>query len=242
MMGYLVSEMKYCLYDVGFKDGIFYFTIRAALLEYILSMELRPEIIDRFLKIRKTTDQDRITFAIGESCKKTTPEELRSWAIEINLLLSIFNFLSIKNEAPLDTLFNNKEQLIMMVSGVGEGVIHAFPIGIGISARGREIIRQKYPQGGRLEVCDEVTLKTWWQYASIPKKDRHLYSTFCQSVVRECGTPGFVVPGDCACLGNNPDKYWNSGDLSSHNMDTASQQLTMLATIITFNEHVFGDV
>lgn len=255
MLGYLVSTAKHRVYNADYKDGVFYFTIRAELLDYISSLEIRPEILESFSKIRRTKNDNCVTFVIGEDSKKSTKSTsyssssqkrgtTNSWAAEINLLLTVLNFVSIKSnkeEMSLDLFFQDKKPLLVIETAVEAGSLRAYPLVIGISTEGREIIKQKYPQGATLGHVNRVMLETWKSYSYVPWRDRDMYRSFYQSTVRECGTPSFVVPGNCACLGNNPDEYWESGELTPHNMDVAPQQLTMLAMILAFSKEVFGN-
>jgi hypothetical protein len=53
-------------------------------------------------------------------------------------------------------------------------------------------------------------------------------------MVRDSGVPQFSVPGNCACLGENPDTFSYSRGMYSHNLDSTLQQMTMLTAVVTF--------
>ena len=48
--------------------------------------------------------------------------------------------------------------------------------------------------------------------------------------------PQFSVPGNCACMGNNPDDYKYESVVTPHNMDTSLQVMSMLAAVVKLHE------
>jgi hypothetical protein len=54
------------------------------------------------------------------------------------------------------------------------------------------------------------------------------------AIIRKEGVPNFTVPGNCACLGANPDNFKNDRLLTPHNIDTPLQCVTMLVGVIAF--------
>lgn len=67
------------------------------------------------------------------------------------------------------------------------------------------------------------------------KKDRLHLATELRGVIREYGMVRFTTPeGNCACLGNMPEKRDGCGfEIDSHNLDYSWQQLSMLVGIAT---------
>ena len=58
--------------------------------------------------------------------------------------------------------------------------------------------------------------------------------TNTRALVRAGGTPHFIVPGNCARLGANPDDFRYSLEMYSRDIDSPLQQFSMLAGIISF--------
>ena len=94
--------------------------------------------------------------------------------------------------------------------------------------------------------AEELVLHSYMGLSMATKKEREKWvavtkeagfsSMQIQVGVRSCGTPAFLVPGNCACLGNSPDNFAFNQSISSHNVDSPIHQLPMLVGVVAFWE------
>jgi hypothetical protein len=82
----------------------------------------------------------------------------------------------------------------------------------------------------------KLSTKTKREFEKETKNKSIFYSGMFGVVakVRDSGVPHFSVPGNCACLGENPDTFSYSRGIDSHNLDSTLQQMTMLVAVVTF--------
>ncbi len=138
---------------------------------------------------------------------------------------------------------SNQPQLIAFDCWCSEG---AAPIAVGFSPLARKLLVRHWKEGGpllnvqqKMTTCHERLSATRKRDAFRVIKDSKrpfpkLFGNATAGIRKEEGTPSFTVPGNCACLGANPDRFKLDGDIDSHNMDTPLQLLTMMTGVVSF--------
>jgi hypothetical protein len=166
---------------------------------------------------------------IGEASKK------------MELLLDIGNDLLLHVDAPKLTL-SDKKQLVVINTRFRDN--YDAYLWAGFSPHATDIMKaHDATQESVLDKCKERMARTYFGLSCTTKKKlddrKKLFSaprTFfgVTALVRASGTPHFTVPGNCACLGANPDEFERDRDLTPHNIDTSLQQTAMLAGVVEF--------
>ena len=215
----------------------------------------REELKDFFLAIPMKEIDDRIVFLVelpfihfpNYKHKKTDWGKLHICAKQLQLLFDLFNMFPKDDERPLLQTFSlsSNSQLMLIATGyTEEGGYHASPVEVGFSKSAHELLVREYPQGVTLDGCVEAIHEDYFGLSTTTKRElerekRKLLRwrggfTGITSMIRHGGIPHFVVPGNCACLGANPEEFNRRKEMYSHNLDSPLQQMAMLASLVTF--------
>lgn len=252
MLGYLLKERPQKTYHLEITHDGFAFKIKKDLYRYFFEFITRGDIRSHFLLIPKTTSGDTVTLNISLPFitfpnlehRKTDWRKLQKCAEQISLLFHLLNMGIESGETP-DFFFGDELQLMTIATSYRRDThFHACAIGVGFSKKARELLSKKYPSGARISECEKISAEHFYGLSLSRKNefDRKInsnknYGGRHNSInvsVRNGGVPHFIVPGDCACLGTNPDQFKHDGELNSHNLDTTLQQMAMLASLISF--------
>lgn len=251
MLGYLLEKQPGEVYRLDLVHTGFVMTVETNTFDAVLSAVTRKQILEELQTIRMVRGTESAQFfvdlpfiSIPNSTRKNLNwEKLSQASKEISLLLQIFNPMY---EKTTDTLSSSSRQHILVQTAhlANESGYHAHPLSAGFSKEAVELLAKRYPKG---EVFSEHVTSVFELYARLAiknKKERDeeisrqtiraggMFSVMIR--VREGGVPHFSVPGNCACLGANPDEFKYDRDIDSHNLDNALQQMTMLMAVTTF--------
>lgn len=250
MLGYMLRNNPFETYRIEMNGSAFCFVITKEFFEYICTMVTQVEVRTDFLAIRREEGDQLVTFFVdlpfitypNYAHKSLDWEILRSCAEQISLLLYLFNHLSSEE----GNFFLTKDPQLLCVETTyrSDTNFHACALEVGYSEDICNLLSKKYIQDTVIHSCEESTFKMYYSLFSKrkrefekAKKDFGKYRGGFMGItvkVRKGGVPHFVVPGNCACLGANPDEFKYQRDMYSHNLDTSLQQMTMLAAIVSF--------
>ena len=251
MLGYLLEKRPQEIYRIKIVDGGFLFKIKESFFLYILGL-VREEIRIKLLETSKATIDGVIVFDINlpyikypnYKHKSTDWEKLGKCAELMSLLLSIGNRFPKDGENYSKFALSESSQLMAISTNYSEGDWHSAPISVGFSQRACELLSEKYKEHEGVNVCEDVMNNIYLHLSSKTKREFDKGTSSFErysggfvgisASVRNGGVPHFIVPGNCACLGANPDRFKYDRDLDSHNMDSSLQQMAMLAGVVTF--------
>lgn len=253
MLGYMLDEKRPNeVYRIEITEFGFAFKIKDALYKFFLESIQREEVLATFLAIQKTNDGEFAILSIvlpfirfpNYTHKKTDWKKLSECAQQIRLLLSLLHAMP-KDKSTPDLFLSDRLQLMTLQTAYNkDSHFHACGINVGFCKTTRELLAQKYKTRVNIKECEEIAFNFYFGLSSSSKREFEEYKrkylsygaefTSINVSVRSGGTPHFIVPGNCACLGANPDEFKNGGDIYSHNLDTSLQQMTMLASLISF--------
>lgn len=255
MLGRFLEERPQDLYRVKLVDSGFLFTITKIFFEYLLSVIKREEVMKDFSAITRDEVNGEVVFLVelpfihfpNHAHKTTDWKKLRVCAEQIMLLFRLLNlFPKDEDLSRLDSfsLSDGIQLMAISTSYSSERGFHASPLEVGFSQKAHELLSEAYTCDTHLEGCEKVACNTYFGLSTKTKrefeKERKSFLKYSggfmgiTAKVRGGGVPHFVVPGNCACLGANPDSFRYDRDLQSHNMDSSLQQMTMLASVFTF--------
>ncbi len=256
MLGYYLQNNPSELYRMHLEGDSIVTTISATLFNELTSFVNREEYKAVLNSLDKKEVDRLVCFYIhlpyitfpNYAHKKLDWGKLKNCSRQISILLQIINLYFSKHfEGSLkpDIAISGYPQLMVIESGCAkEPGYHAHPIEVGFSEHVALLLKEKFPKGAVVEQAivagSEAYLRLTEETKKKYEKEKEylLRSTGGMSrvtaLVRDCGVPSFSVPGNCACLGENPDTFRYDRDMHSHNLDTSLQQITMLVTLISF--------
>lgn len=259
MLNTVLSQWSGEVYRLGVGDGELTVTIRRALYNHLLERLSRGESERRFLEMRTALHTDVVKFEFGlpfisfpnRSHKKIDWDMLSKRAEQVVLLLRLLNFSKISGENYQSDLYlSERPQLMAIATGCNGGggfPFPNFPIEVGFHQSAVDTLVKvcKSDMGDMVVPGAERRIFEFYSGMSLAtmkervRRENTLRKYGSSSVgicakVRAGGIPHFTVPGNCACLGANPDEFRDSAELYSHNMDSPLQQISMLAGLASF--------
>lgn len=261
LLGHMLNGGQREMYRVEVKESMFCFSVTKLLFEYWCSLFTNQEFLSGFLAIRREEGDSLVTFFVDlpvityPNClhKHLDRKALLLCVKKISLLLEIFNWLF-----PKEVEFNNQDerrfsglfisedpQLVLIeTSYIPERQWHACPIEVGYDDHICELLAKTFTKNTKILLCEEAAFTLYYSLSTERKRDfekakKEFEKYRGESMdfivrVREMGVPQFIVPGNCACLGENPDSFKSDRGMSSHNLDTPLAQLTMLTAVVSF--------
>jgi hypothetical protein len=251
MLGYLLRNNPQEIYAVDtVKDGFVLYlksSLYAQVIEHAEKMKFREPLSD----LETTSTEGVTTIHIplpfiklpNYFHKKIDWDTLHRCAEKIQVLFWLLN--AYFEETPPDFCLSSKPQLMAIETSFQQGAdFHGCGINIGLSSDICTLLALNYENGAIIAECEEIAFNVYLQLSTKTKNGRdsqrkryRSYGPSFNSInisVRNGGTPHFIVPGNCACLGANPDEFKHDHEMYSHNLDTALQQMTMLTSLISF--------
>lgn len=257
MLGYLLRnnplENPREIYRVELVENVIRFTVKSALVDDILEKVTRKDLLDDFLAITRIKECDLTHFSVtlpfitfpNYAHKGVDWEVLGKCADEVRILFWLFNLYLSDDWFESSFKLSDTPQLMAVATQYSkERDMHACPMEVGFSEKIVQLLKEKFQNQTAVDTAitegGGVYLKlTEKSKRSFLKEEEYLkrhYGGMSRVVayVRDCGVPQFTVPGNCACLGANPDSFQDDRDMYSHNLDSTLQQMTMLVTVVTF--------
>lgn len=252
MFGYLLEKNPPEIYRMDVVENAITLTIKSNLYKYILEYIKRKELINDLLAIKRIEEGDHVIFLIdlpyislpNLSHKKLDWDALGLCVEKMSILLYIVNFYFYE---PLSEEFclSKQPQLMIISSGYSKKrEMHGCPLELGFCEHIAICLAKKYTKEIDCISSIERAADSYLRLSSVSKsefeKERKNFVSVSGGMfgitvkVRDCGVPQFSVPGNCACLGENPETFRYSRDMFSHNLDSTLQQVTMIVAIITF--------
>lgn len=253
MLGYALKRLTGELYRVAVVDETFILTISRTFYDYLIERLSKRENMERiFLEIRAALYTDVVTFELSlpfiplpnRSHRKMDWEAMRKVSEQVSLLLELFNYW-VAEEERQNLCLSVNPQLMMVSTGVTRGGgVSGCPIEVGFHQSAFDVLAEECKDDLIIREAEEYILEFYSGLScqTMREKARQeenfrkygaLFTGICV-MVRAGGTPHFIVPGNCACLGADPDEFKRSLSMFSHNMDSPLQQLSMLAGIASF--------
>src|SRR3989344_1658024 len=240
------------IYSLEIVENGFAFKIKDALFRYFLNLIKNQEILKPFLEIPRTTVGNLCIFNVvlpfidfsSNENKDLDWEGLGKCAKQLGILFMLTNDILPEEEQTPDLCLSDDLQLMNITTVYrSDARFHACPMSVVFSERAYDLLRENYKKDTVLPLCEEKALAFYFGLSSDSKEDfdqnKVDYMEFSgdafgvRAMIRYQGVPSFTVPGDCACLGANPDDFKHSRDIRSHNLDTSLQQMAMLASVVT---------
>ena len=252
MLRFMLEKLAGELYRMRITDNGFVIIISRKLYDHLLEkVSAREELKDMFCRMQSALYTDIATFDFvlpfipspNHLRKKADWETQQKRAREISFLLWILS--SVEPEGDSQLYLSEKPQLMAISTGCTQGgVFHGHPIEVGfhqsvfdiLAAEGTNDTHVKEAEHAILRFYSDLMYTNLREKAHFEAEFRRYGASFTHicAMLRAGGTPHFVVPGDCACLGTNPDVFKENLSIDSHNMDSALQQLSMLAGLVSF--------
>lgn len=257
MLGYILRDSPRELYRVEIVENGFVFTWKESLNVFFLQQMRGVKVTNFFATLEKSIDGGVVSVKItlpfitypNFAHKKLDWNEIKRCAKKIQLLLWLLNNLfeveKVKNGA--DFFLSQEPQLIAVNTYYSEGEDGSQPnagLDAGFSPDICQLLSKRYTNDEALPLQTDKVFHFYSGLTVSSKKEyqreqgRYLrYGRNFHSVcvyMRKAGIPHFIVPGNCACLGANPDNFKVDHEISSHNLDTPLQQMAMLAAVVVF--------
>ncbi|MFZ2303393.1 MAG: hypothetical protein WAV98_01215 [Minisyncoccia bacterium] len=240
------------IYSLEIVENGFAFKIKETLYQHFLSLIKNEEILKRLLEIPRTTVGNLCVFRIalpfvdfsGNENKGLAWDNLAKCSKQLGILFMLTNDILTEEEQTPELCLSDDLQL-MNITAVyrSDTRFHACPMSVVLSKRGYNLLRENYTKDTIIPLCEEKALDFYFGMSSATKaefdqsKEDYLRAGGVvfgvRAMIRYQGVPSFTVPGDCACLGANPDEFKYSRLVNSHNLDTPLQQMAMLASVVT---------
>ncbi len=253
MLGFLLCNDPREVYRVHLSGNKLVFTVRDTLVDDIFETVTRKEAIDEFKKIPYTREGKVFYFSVSlpfitfpnYAHKGIDWEVLGVCAQQVALLLWFFNLYLGPYVYDPKYCLSEEPQLVVLATGYSkERDMHACPMEIGFSEMIARLLKEKFQKQTTVHVAiaegADVYLKLTEKTKKSFEKEKKYFKRYCGGMatvvayVRDCGVPQFSVPGDCACLGENPDSFKHVREMFSHNLDSTLQQMTMIVTVTAF--------
>ncbi len=261
LLGYMLSGGPFEMYRIEVKGSSLCFAITKSLFKHFCNSVTEKSFLDNFLALRREERDRLVTFFIDLPCitypnyvhKSLDYAALSLCAKKISSLLGLFNWIFPKKsdfkdksiEECLEFFISKDPQLVCIETSYSQGKdYHACPVEVGYNNSICELLSKTYKEDTDFLKCEEVAFMMYQSLSTNRKRDfekakkefdsYHGGFTDFKVRVRQSGTPHFIVPGNCACLGENPDNFKHNRGMFSHNLDTPLQQITLLTAIVSF--------
>lgn len=253
MLGYVLRNNPQEIYRIHVTDNAIVFTVKKEVFQDIIENVTREEVIECFLGITRKEEGEFMYFYIylpfitfpNYAHKGIDWEILGKSANEAQTLLFLLNTYFFSKEKN-DSLYLSDNPQLMIIATIYSKTrdMHACPLELGFSEDIAKTMKRVYEKETHFEMIERESLLTYLKLSSKTKrsfekeKERLVGSPGGMfgviAMMRSCGIPQFSVPGNCACLGENPDTFSYSRDMFSHNLDSTLQQMTMLVAVVAF--------
>lgn len=240
------------VYSLEITEGGFAFKIKEALYQHFLALIKNEGILKPLLEIPRTTVGELCIFNIvlpfvdfsSTENKGLDWENLAKCSKQLSVLSMLTNDSLTEEEKNLDLCLSSDIQLMnITIVYRSDARFHACPMSVVFSKRARDLLRRNYTKDTVIPLCEERALDFYFGLSASSKEDftqnKTEYLEYgggafgVRAMIRHQGVPAFTVPGNCACLGANPNEFKYSRDIRSHNLDTSLQQMAMLASVVT---------
>lgn len=243
------------VYRMEIVEKGFLFKISEALYQHFLSKVTNKRYLELLSETPKTTIGGvailHINLPFVDFSKGTEGgidwEGLATNAQQLEILFSLVACLFPDDAESTDSYCLSKDVQLMTMSTSyrADNHFHSCGMSVEFSDRAYGLLRNQYTKDTIIPRCEEKIVDFYFglsadsQAELDEQKQEYLGAGGggpfgVRGMVREQGVPAFTVPGNCACLGANPDDFKYSKDLHSHNLDTPLQQMSMLAGLVTF--------
>jgi hypothetical protein len=253
MFGYVLKDNPCEIYRIHISENVIIFTVRDNLVDDIVEKVNRKEVIDTFLAIDRAREGKVVYFSVklpiitfpNYAHKGIDWKSLGECAEKISTLLFLFNmYFDGKNSNEIFYLSNSPQLMIVSTGYSKTRDMHACPMELGFSEEIAQKLVKKYCKHTSIGTAVHEAMTTYLKLSTKTKrefekeiKNKSMFHSGMFGVVamvRDSGVPQFSVPGNCACLGENPDTFSYSRGMYSHNLDSTLQQMTMLTAVVTF--------
>lgn len=253
MRGYVLKDNPCEIYRIHISDDVIIFTVRDTLVDDILVKVTRKEVLDTFLAIDRTREGRAVYFSVklpfitfpNYAHKGIDWKSLRECAEKISILLFLFNmYFDGKKSNEIFHMSKSPQLIVIATSYYKTEDMHACPMELGFCEAIAVLLKETYKVETSIDasvheamlVYLKLTSKTKREFEKEKKYFKNSYRGMLGVIarVRDSGVPHFSVPGNCACLGENPDTFSYSRGVYSHNLDSTLQQMTMLVAVVTF--------
>jgi hypothetical protein len=253
MYGYVLKDNPCEKYRIHISENVIIFTVRDTLVDDILQKVTRKEVLDNFLAIDRTREGKAVYFSVklpfitfpNYAHKGIDWKSLGECAEKISVLLFLFNmYFNGKKSNEIFHLSNSPQLMLIATSYSKTRDMHACPMELGFCEAIATLLKETYKVETSIDTAVHEAMMTYLKLSTKTKrefeKETKNKSVFYSgmfgvvSKVRDSGVPQFSVPGNCACLGENPDTFRYSRGMHSHNLDSTLQQMTMLVAVVTF--------
>ena len=253
MYGHLLRNNPSEIYRMDYSEGVISITIKKSLHNALLEKVTREEFLSQLSFIERKEVNETVSFLIrfpfitfpNYAHKGIDWKVLGECSESISLLLWLLHLYFGNNDIEESFFLSDEPQLVLIGTGYSkERDMHACPMEVGFSETISQLLAKKYQTETHSKESAREAFLVYLKLSSrtkraFDKEEKELgrYSAGMFGVtayVRDSGVPQFSVPGNCACLGENPDTFRYSRDMHSHNLDTTLQQMTMLVAVVTF--------
>lgn len=259
MLSSFLARVPQEMYRITLSHEGFLFTVSTNLYAYLVDMvrTFKRGEMDVFfdsipLSLEHSTGKE-VTFLISlplitypnRTHQKLNWRELKKASRTISFLLERCTFVGDSFDGK-EFCLSNSEQLLSVLTGYSErnGGHSLVSLELALSETAYQVLVNNYTRDTSMSSVVQKMAETYYTLSSPRKKERDKWvayemryqagSSGCAAFIRNGGVPHFTVPGQCACLGQNPDEFKYSHELFPHNLDSVLQQITMLAGVVTF--------
>jgi hypothetical protein len=253
MLGYVLKDNPCEIYRIHISEDVIIFTVRDTLVDDILVKVTRKEVIDTFLAINGTREGKAFYFSVklpfitfpNYAHKGIDWKSLGECAEKISTLLFLFNmYFGAKKSNEIFHISKSPQLMLIGTSYSKTRDMHASPMELGFCEVIATLLKETYKVETSIDTAVHEAMLTYLKLSTKTKrefeketKNKSIFYSGMFGVVakvRDSGVPHFSVPGNCACLGENPDTFSYSRGIDSHNLDSTLQQMTMLVAVVTF--------
>ena len=255
MIGYLLRSNPPHMYHVRIIEEGFAFDFSVRLYEYIcktLAVPVRGVLAERFEALPKTVSDDTVSVVVqlpymsypNLSHKKLDHAAIAVCAEDVQLLFDCLNSPFMKeDDVTALALSTASQHVVIRTTYWHREDWHVCGMEVGFSPVTARVLAHTYRDDTAIPVVVRVVLDTFLRLSEstrrgfLRRKVHHQFGVGHYGIscfVRGGGVPSLTVPGNCACLGANPDDFQHDFELSSHNLDMPLQQMAMLAGVVSF--------
>lgn len=253
MLGYTLEGLSGELYRMAVVDKGLILTISRAFYDYLLGMLSEQKDREKyFLGIRAVLSFDVVKFELGlpfipfpnRPRREIDWDTLWERSEQASFLLNLFNYGVMDDHSCF--LLSANPQLMAVSTGTirDRERLVACPIELGFHQSAFDVLKEECQDDLVVREAEELILKFYTSMSCLTKREKERqernfrkygtsFTGIC-AMIRAGGTPHFIVPGNCACLGEDPDRFKDSLSMYSHNMDSPLQQLSMLVGLASF--------
>lgn len=252
MLGYLLRKNPFELYSMEVEDDGFVFRIKEVFYIWLCELIQDKDLVQQFKAIHVRIESGVASMNISLPFisfpnyrhQKIDWESLAIYAEQIQLFFWVVNF-KFNDTLPDEYFFGQNYQHMLIETQYSRSFeSHGCSMTVGFTEQVSARFKEKYPTGYVANASQNVALRFYLGLTSRRlreyERSERLHLKYgagfssVKAVVRPEGVPHFIVPGNCACLGANPDEFQYDNDMYSHNLDTSVQQMAMLAAVVTF--------